>query len=163
MASRKFIQFRNSLEAGITDLWVLVNSGAGGTVPAVQQWNQGTFGSGTSYSAASATAGYAGIQKVARLGTGQWAFTFGSGNNLNKLDVYRRLLSVDATVQTTTTGASDIIAVGITPGTNATGLDSTGSVATVTLLNATVTAADPAASEQIMFHFVLQNTSAPLN
>lgn len=162
MASRKFIQFRNSLEAGITDIWVLVNSGAGGTVPAVQQWNQGTFGSGTSYSAASATAGYGGVQKVARLTTGEWAFTFGSGNNLNKLDVYRRLLSVDATVQAAT-GAQDIIAVGITAGTNATGLDSTGSVATVTMLSATATAADPAASEQIMFHFTLQNTSAPLN
>lgn len=161
MASRRTVQFRNSMEAGLTDIMAVLKYASSGNTYTLQQWNQGTFGSGTKYTTAP-TGGYGGVKSVSRTSTGLLVVTFGSGSTMNPTDSYRRLVDLYVTSLVATSGLPTVIAAGATPGTNSTGLDSTGSICTVGLASATATASDPADGDILIIHFVLQNSSASL-
>ena len=161
MASRRTVQFRNSLEPGLTDIVAVIAYAASGNTYTLQQWQQGNFGSTTKYVNAP-TGGYGGVKSVTRTSTGLLSIQFGSGSTLMPTDAYRRVVDVYCTTQTATTGLPTVIACGITPGTNNTGLDSTGTTVAVGLASSTATAADPADGTVLVLHFVLQNSAASL-
>lgn len=143
MANRFFDQFYQTLDKGVVSLFAVVNFGASGA-PTLQKWDP----SARSYSAASST-GFRGIKTITRTSAGTYDVTL--------QDSYNRLLQLNYTFQNASAAAAPLVIVQ-TPNTN---LNSTTAPKfSMTFLNTSGSATDPASGEQVVFEIILQNSTA---
>ncbi len=135
MANRRYrSQFRFSMHKDPVDIFARVTFGASGA-PTLD------------------TANSPGIVSVTRNSAGNFTFVFGTNTQL-ALDTYNYLLAADVTYVNATAPAAPVNYVS----SSSINVVGTASI-TVQFASSTGTATDPASGEQVLFDFILRNSS----
>jgi len=143
MANRFFFQLDQSLEKNVVTLFAVVKFGAAGA-PTLQKWDPAA----RSYSAASAT-GFKGVKTITRTGTGVFDVVL--------QDSYNRFLSLNYTFENASASAAPFVVVQ-TPDTNL--ASTTTPKCSLTFLNTSSVATDPASGEIVILEIVLSNSTS---